>query len=274
VSEWTRYLDVALEAAFEAGQRTLTYFQTPLEVESKADDSPVTVADREAETVLRQRLEAAFPEHGVVGEEFGRSRPGASYQWYLDPIDGTKSFIRGVPLYAVLVGLEVDGRVEVGVVHFPALGETVAAATGAGTRWNGRRVYVRESAALSAAFVGYTEAASFARHGRAEAWRRVQAESRYAPGWCDAYGHALVASGRLDAMLDPVMNPWDAGPFPVLLREAGGRFGGWDGRETIHAGEAVSVSDALWPALAPLLAVRDGEPPGAGGEHTTPTRSA
>ncbi len=273
VSELTRYLDVALAAAFEAGRRTLAHFQTPLEVDTKADASPVTVADREAETLLRERLEAAFPHHGVVGEEFGASRPGSSHQWYLDPIDGTKSFIRGVPLYAVLIGLEVDGRVEVGVAHFPALGETLAAASGGGTHWNGRRVHVRRAGTLSEAFVGFTDAAAFARHGRARTWERLQAASGYLPGWSDAYGHALVASGRLDAMLDPVMNPWDAGPFPVLLREAGGRFGAWDGRETIHGGEAVSVSEALWPVLAPLLALRDDDLPSAapGSGHTTPT---
>jgi len=257
VSVLDRYLDVALEAAFAAGRRTLAYFQTPLDVERKADDSPVTIADREAETLLRERLERAFPDHGIVGEEFGASRPGASHQWYLDPIDGTKSFVRGVPLYGVLVGLEIEGRVEVGVAHFPALGDTVAAASGGGTRWNGRRVTVRAAAALDDAFVGFTDAASFARHGRARAWHEVQARSAYRPGWSDAYGHALVASGRLDAMLDPVMHAWDCGPFPVLLREAGGRFGAWDGRETIHGGEAVSCSAALWPALAPLLALRD-----------------
>jgi len=261
VSELTRYLDVALEAAFAAGRRTLAYFQTPLPVATKADASPVTRADREAEALLRERLEAAFPEHGLVGEEFGASRPGASHQWYLDPIDGTKSYIRGVPLYAVLIGLEVDGRVEVGVAHFPALGETLAAVSGSGTRSNGRRVYVRQAASLSEAFVGFTDAASFAQHGRARAWQRIQAECAYRPGWSDAYGHALVASGRLDAMLDPVMHAWDCGPFPVLLREAGGRFGTWDGRETIHGGEAVSVSEALWPALAPLLALRDAAAP-------------
>ena len=260
VSELTHYLDVALDAAFEAGQRTLTHFQTPLVVETKADATPVTVADREAEALLRERLESAFPQHGVVGEEYGVTRPGASHQWFLDPIDGTKAFVRGVPLYAVLLGLEIDGRVEVGVAHFPALGETLAAASGEGTRWNGRRVFVRGDSALSAAFVGCTDAASFARHGRELTWRRLLDECAYCPGWSDAYGHALVASGRLDAMLDPVMNPWDCGPFPVLLREAGGRFGAWDGTETIHAGEAVSVSEELWPALAPLLALRD---PGA-----------
>ncbi len=257
MSALDRYLDAALEAAFAAGRRTLAHFQTPLDVERKADDSPVTIADREAETLLREQLERAFPDHGIVGEEFGTSRPGASHQWYLDPIDGTKSFVRGVPLYGVLVGLEIDGRVEVGVAHFPALGETVAAASGGGTRWNGRRVTVRANPALGDAFVGFTDAASFAHHGRARAWHEVQARTAYRPGWSDAYGHALVATGRLDAMLDPVMHPWDCGPFPVLLREAGGRFGAWDGRETIHGGEAVSCGAALWPALAPLLALRD-----------------
>lgn len=257
MSELTRALDVALEAAFAAGRRTLGHFQTALDVERKDDDSPVTVADREAETILREHLERAFPTHGVVGEEFGASRPGASHQWYVDPIDGTKSFVRGVPLYAVLVGLEIDGRVEVGVAHFPALGETVAAASGEGTRWNGRRTAVRREAELGRAFVGFTDAASFAAHGRGRAWGEVQARAAYRPGWSDAYGHALVASGRLDAMLDPIMHAWDCGPFPVLLREAGGRFGAWDGSETIHAGEAVSCTAALWPALAPLLALRD-----------------
>ena len=257
MSDLTRALDVALEAAFAAGRRTLAHFQTGVPVERKDDDTPVTIADREAEALLREHIERAFPTHGVVGEEYGATRPGASHQWYLDPIDGTKSYVRGVPLYAVLVGLEIDGRVEVGVAHFPALGETLAAASGEGTRWNGRRSWVRRSSELEEAFVAFTDPASFARHGRARAWSELQARAAYRPGWSDAYGHALVASGRLDAMLDPVMHPWDCGPFPVLLREAGGRFGAWDGTETIHAGEAVSVSEALWPSLAPILALRD-----------------
>lgn len=252
-----RALDVALDAAFAAGRRTLAHFQTGIVVERKDDDTPVTIADREAEAVLREHIERAFPTHGIVGEEYGASRPEASHQWYLDPIDGTKAYVRGVPLYAVLVALQVDGRVEVGVAHFPALGETLAAASGEGTRWNGRRTWVRDTASLGEAFVGSTDPASFARHGRARAWRQLQARAAYCPGWSDAYGHALVASGRLDAMLDPIMNAWDCGPFPVLLREAGGRFGTWDGRETIHGGEAVSATAALWPELAPLLALRD-----------------
>lgn len=250
-------LDVALEAAYLAGRATLAHFATGVAVETKDDASPVTVADREAERVLRAHLGRAFPDHGIVGEEEGADRPDASHVWWVDPIDGTKSFVRGVPLYAVLVGLAVEGRVEVGVAHFPALGMTVSAASGLGTRLDGRPVRVRATERLADAFVGFTDAGAFGRHGRAGAWARVQAATAFQPGWGDAYGHALVACGRLDAMLDPVMHPWDCGPFPVLLREAGGRFGDWRGVETLHGGEALSVSEALWPELEPLLGERE-----------------
>ncbi|MDF1522187.1 MAG: histidinol phosphate phosphatase [Trueperaceae bacterium] len=250
-------LDVALEAAFAAGRRTLAHFGTGVAVEYKEDATPVTVADRDAEQVLRAHLGRAFPDHGVVGEEEGADRADASHVWWLDPIDGTKSFVRGVPLYGVLVALAIEGRVEVGVAHFPALGMTVSAASGLGTRLDGRPVRVRATDRLADAFVGFTDAGSFARHGRAGAWDRVRAATAFQAGWGDAYGHALVASGRLEVMLDPVMNAWDCGPFPVLLREAGGRFGDWRGRETIHGGEALSVSEALWPQLEPLLGERE-----------------
>ena len=116
---------------------------------------------------------------------------------------------------------------------------------------------VRNAGRLADAYVGFTDAGSFARHGRAGAWRRVQAATAFQAGWGDAYGHALVAAGRLDVMLDPVMNAWDCGPFPVLLREAGGRFADWRGVETIHGGEALSVPEALWPELEPLLGAKE-----------------
>jgi histidinol-phosphatase len=261
-----RFLDVAIAAATAAGRRTLAHFDPGIAVSHKGDDSPVTVADREAETLLRDALERAFPQHGIVGEEYGATRPGASHQWFVDPIDGTRSFVRGVPLYAVLVGLEIDGRVEVGVANFPALGETLAAASGQGTRLNGRRVWVRDTPRLAEAFASFTDAASFATYGRGRAWRAVQAATAFRPGWSDAYGHALVASGRVEVMLDPVMNAWDCGPFPVLLREAGGFFGDWSGVETIHGGEAVSCSQVLWPELAPLLALRDAPATATAGE--------
>src|SRR5690606_10774732 len=147
----------------------------------------------------------------VVGEEHGATNEGAEARWYVDPIDGTKSFVRGVPLYGVLLALEVAGEVVVGAAAFPALGETVYAAKGRGAYLNGRRVRVRETASLADAVVTCTDAGAFDRAGMGEAWRRLMARAYHRPGWGDAYGHACVATGRAEVMLDPVLAPHDAG---------------------------------------------------------------
>ena len=248
------YLDFAVETAWEAGRLTLGHFQTGVRADFKEDDSPVTIADRRAEEEIRTRLQRVYPGHAIVGEEFGESGSSeASHRWFVDPIDGTKSFIRGVPLYGVLLGLEIDGRIEVGVAYFPALDEMVAAASGLGCRMNGRRTRVRRTPRMEESFVSFTDAASFARNGRAEEWERIQQNSYARVGWSDAYGHALVATGRLEMMLDPIMNAWDCGPFPVILREAGGYFGDWSGNETIHGGEAMSTTATLLPEALRLI---------------------
>ncbi|MBW7916877.1 MAG: histidinol phosphate phosphatase [Trueperaceae bacterium] len=248
------FLDTCVRTAHEAGRLTLGYFGTDPEAEFKADDSPVTQADRAAEELIRARLEAAYPDHGLVGEEWGVARESAPLKWYIDPIDGTKSFMRGVPLYAVLLGLEEEGEPVVGAAYFPALGEMLYAAKGLGAHLNGRRVRVRDTPTLARSFVSFTDAASFAPHGRAAAWERIAAASYYRVGWSDAYGHALVASGRLELMLDPVLNPYDAGPFGVILPEAGGYFGDWSGRPGIHGGEGLSTSLRLLPEVLALIA--------------------
>lgn len=254
-SELREQLDFAVTTAQEAGRLTLAHFQNTLVVESKADESPVTVADRAAERFIRERIEAAYPAHAVLGEEFGATiGQGSTHRWLVDPIDGTKAFIRGVPLYAVLMALEVDGEVAVGVVDFPALGETVWAARGEGCYWNGRRCYVRETSTLAESFVAFTGASSFAQQGREAAWNRLQQATSYQAGWSDAYGHALVATGRLELMLDPVMSPWDCGPFPVLLEEAGGFFGSWSGERSVYSGEALSTTSTLLPAVLATIA--------------------
>lgn len=249
----TRYVDVAIATAYEAGRLTLGYFGTGLRPDFKEDDTPVTVADREAEALIRRRLAAAFPDHGLLGEEYGEEREGSSHRWLIDPIDGTKSFVRGVPLYGVLLGLEIEGRVEVGVACFPALDELVAAASGHGCRLNGRPCRVADTAELRRAVVSFTDAASFEAHGRAEAWARVMAATGQRVGWSDAYGHMLVATGRCELMLDPVLNPWDAGPFPVILREAGGYFGDWSGRERLDGGEGLSTTARLKDEVLRLI---------------------
>lgn len=258
MSELAAYLDFAVATAFEAGRGTLAHFQTGVHADYKGDDSPVTIADREAETLIRSRIEDTFPQHGVLGEEFGESEAGATFRWLIDPIDGTKSFMRGVPLYGVLLGLERDGEIVAGVSYFPGVEDMVYAGQGMGCRWNGRLCRVRETTDIGRSIVSFTDAANFAKHGRAEAWQRISAASWYPVGWSDAYGHMLVATGRLELMLDPVMNAWDCGPFPVILREAGGYFGDWQGRETVYGGEALSTTRALLPTVLDLI--RGGAP--------------
>lgn len=245
------YLDFARETAWQAGQLTLGYFQTGLRPDFKADESPVTVADRQAEQLIRRRIEQAFPNHAILGEEFGASPDSdtSSHRWIIDPIDGTRSFVRGVPLYGVLIGFEIEGVCRVGVAHFPALGEMVSAASGLGCWWNGRRARVSNVTRLEEALVAHYDASAFAKHGKQAAWEQFQQTANYRAGWCDAYGYLLVATGRADVMLDPVMNPWDCAPFPPILQEAGGYFGDWQGNVTIYGGEAMATSSTLLPQV-------------------------
>ncbi len=160
--------------------------------------------------------------------------------------------MRGVPLYGVLVGLEIEGSCEVGVAYFPALDEMLCAATGEGCHLNGRRVRVAQTETLKEGIVSFTDAKSFEEHGREGEWRRILSAAGGARGWSDAYGHALVATGRADLMLDPVANPWDCAPFPPILKEAGGYFGDWSGNQTIYGGEAMSTTQKLLPKVLRL----------------------
>lgn len=247
------YLHFATETAYLAGRLTLGYFQAGVQADLKADETPVTVADRKAEELMRGRIEARYPRHGILGEEYGEKEGEEGVRWILDPIDGTKAFMRGVPLYGVLVGLELGGSCEVGVAYFPALDEMVHAASGEGCFLNGRPVRVLPTESLAQGIVSCTDPGSFTRYGREGAWERLASASYHRAGWSDAYGHALVATGRLELMLDPVMNPWDCAPFPPILREAGGFFGNWSGEETIYGGEALSTSRTLLPEVLELI---------------------
>ncbi len=248
------YLDFATETAYLAGRLTLGYFQTELEPSFKSDHSPVTIADRKAEELIRARIEKQFPGHAILGEEFGvKQAEHATHRWIIDPIDGTKAFMRGVPLYGVLIGLEIEGKVEVGVANFPGMNEMIAAATGAGCWWNGRRAHVSSTTDLSRAYVTCTDIGSFAKHQRTAEWERLSRATYYRAGWSDAYGYLLVATGRAEIMLDPIMSVWDNGPFPPIFQEAGGYFGDWRGNATIYANEALATTQALLPQVLQVL---------------------
>ncbi len=248
------YLDFAVETAYLAGKLTLGYFQTGVSANYKSDDSPFTIVDHKAEELIRAHIEKKFPHHAIIGEEFGANGADAArHKWYIDPIDGTKTFLHGVPLYAVLIGLEIEDKSEVGVAYFPALDEMLCAATGEGCWWNGRRARVSDVSQLKDALVTFGEIADFVPNGKADAWERLQRACAIRAGWGDAYGYLLVATGRAELMLDPIMSDWDCAPFPPILREAGGFFGDWCGNETIHAQESIGTTRTLLPQVLALI---------------------
>lgn len=246
-------LRAALQLAQEAGALTLRHFGTVLTADTKGDGTPVTVADRAVESLLRERIGEAFPDHGILGEEFGQSRPEASIRWILDPIDGTKAFMRGIPLYGVLIGIESEGAPVVGVAHFPALGETVGAALGHGCSWNGRPARVSRVNRLSAAAALTTDPAVILDDPAAAGWNRLIQEVSLARTWGDCYGHILVATGRADIMVDPILSPWDAAPFIPILTEAGGRFTDREGRPRLDGGSGISTNGLLHDEVLHLI---------------------
>lgn len=242
-------MEFAVDAAWQAGRITQRYFQTGVEAEWKEDESPVTVADREAETKLRQLIARHFPEDGIVGEEYGVAAGRSGYRWFIDPIDGTKSFVQGVPLYGVLLAREGAEGVDMGCVYMPALDEMVWAGRGEGCWWNGRRARVSTVERLEDACICFTSWRSFAENDRAAVWNTLAGAVRLQRGWGDCYGHILVATGRAEASFDPIMNPWDCGPLLPILEEAGGTFTDWDGNATIHGKDAFSTNGHLLKAV-------------------------
>jgi histidinol-phosphatase len=245
-------LEFALDAAWQAGRISLAYFQNGVQAERKADDSPVTIADKQAEQRLRELIQHYWPDHGIIGEEFGHQSGSSAYTWTIDPIDGTKSFVQGVPFYATLLALTDGKRPLVGVAHFPALNETVYAMQGGGCYWNGRRTHTTQTTALDQAVVMSSEVI-WADESKQERWMNLAKRTYLQRTWADAYGYALVATGRADVALDARMQTWDCGPLQVILEEAGGTFTDWKGTPTIYGGDAFATNGPLYQQVFEVL---------------------
>jgi histidinol phosphatase-like enzyme (inositol monophosphatase family) len=258
-SQHTQRLDFAVDAARRAGELILRYYQnSDLAVEFKSDESPVTAADRGAEELLRELIADAFPDDAVLGEEFGEQTGTSGYRWILDPVDGTKSFVHGVPLFGTLIGLELGEECIAGVCRLPALDEVVYAGQGNGAWWQRGEAKpvparVRTTPTLKEALFSYTAVELFDQHGRRPAFEALVSACSASRAWGDCYGHVLVATGRADVMADPVMNVWDAAPLLPILREAGGVFMDWAGRETIRGGNGISVTASLKDEVLALI---------------------
>jgi myo-inositol-1(or 4)-monophosphatase len=220
-----------------------------LQVETKADNSPVTIADRKAEEVLRGLMERHTPGYGIVGEEFGGEPTGKGREWVIDPIDGTKAFIHGVPLFGTLLALLEEGRPVVGVCAMPALGLVLAAAAGSGCRLDGVPCRVSPAASIEESLLLDGSSTTMERLGYGERWAALRKRAKLHRGWGDCYGHLLVAAGRAEAMVDPVVSIWDVAPFAVILPEAGGRFTALSGKDSILEKSGVSTNGRIHEAV-------------------------
>ena len=253
-------LQLAIEIARQAGELTLQYFQQDnYRIEHKADHSPVTIADQQAEQLLREKIAASFPDDGIVGEEYGEQQGTSDYCWVLDPIDGTKSFISGVPLYGTLVGVVHQQESVIGVIFMPALNEMVYAATDQGA-WHvladgpPKPAHVSTTDSLPEATLVTTQLDSFAERRAMDAFHALEKQARIARTWGDCYGYLLVATGRAEVMVDPVMNLWDAAAVQPVMLEAGGSFTDWQGNPTIQHGEGIGTNGQLLPSVLEITA--------------------
>jgi len=259
MSDVSSRLHFALSMASAASDLILKHYQVDgLLVESKSDDSPVTVADRGAEQLIRKMLSEKFPQDGILGEEFDSVPSQNGYRWIIDPIDGTKPFVHGVPLFGTLIGIELDSRMVAGVCRFPALNEVVYAAEGQGCWWQirdqaPRQTFVSSITSISEARMMFTEPTHWRTTGRFDSIVAVMNQVKVARGWGDCYGHAMVATGRAEIAIDPLMSPWDIAALIPILREAGGTCTDWKGVETVTGGDGVSVVPALKDAVLSVL---------------------
>jgi histidinol phosphatase-like enzyme (inositol monophosphatase family) len=241
----TDLLKAVQDVARVAGAVALRHYRSALTVETKGDGSPVTIADREAEEAARAWITAHFPDDGILGEEFGEIESTSGRRWILDPIDATKTFVRGVPLWGTLVAVTEGEKVLAGAAFFPAVDEIVAAAPGLGCWWNGRRTRVSNTATLAGATVLITDERAFRTSALRSGWRTLIGEVDVARTWGDCFGYLLVATGRAEVMVDPIANAWDVACFLPILEEAGGVFTDLTGRRTAFGGSAIASNAAL-----------------------------
>ena len=246
-------MQAAAEVAELAARKAMRWYRTGVDVETKSDGSPVTIADREAERVARDWLSARFPNDSILGEEFGVERAEARRRWVIDPIDGTKAFVRGVPLWGTLIACAEGDTVLAGAACFPALDELIAAAPGEGAWWNGSRTRVSNVDSLEHSTALITDDRFLERPARGERWRALASRVPIARTWGDCYGYLLVATGRAEIMIDDIVNQWDTAALHPIITEAGGRFTSWAGVDTAFGGDAIATNAGVADATRALL---------------------
>jgi histidinol-phosphatase len=251
--EWRARYEVAVEAARQAARLALGYYDRGLAVEWKHDRSPVTVADREAEALLHTTLLGRFPDDGFLGEEHGEQSGSSGFRWIIDPIDGTRSFVRGIPIWATLVGLEYKGEQIAGVCEVPVLGQTYRALRGDGAYRGDRRLRVSDVATLDEAMMFYSSLSWFVRAGKQAEFLTLAARTQRQRGFGDFYGFVLVAQGSGELMVEHGVHAWDVAALKPIVEEAGGRLTDWDGTPTVHRTDVIASNGRLHDAARQIL---------------------
>ncbi len=251
--EWRERYEKAVDVTRRAGQVALRYFDTALTVEWKGDHSPVTVADRETESFLRAHLHDAFPGDGFLGEEHGEQAGTSGFRWIIDPIDGTRSFVRGVPMWGTLVGLEYRGEMIAGVVDAPPLGQTYHAVRGGGAYRNDRRIRVSDEGDLAKALVFYSSLSWFLKAGKEPEFLELVRRTERQRGYGDFYGFVLVAQGSGELMVEHGVHAWDIAAVQPIVEEAGGRFSAWDGKPDLYRPDVIVSNGKLHDAALAIL---------------------
>jgi len=247
------YLQAVSEVARLAGAIAHGYYRQQVSVETKTDGTPVTVADRSAEEAARQWIDARFPNDGILGEELPEVRAGSRRTWIIDPIDGTKSFVRDVPLWGTLVAVAEGDEIIAGAAFFPAISELIVAANGCGCWLNDSRTQVSSVSDLSNATI-LTSASPFsADESIFLRWQQLETKTHISRSWGDCFGYLMVAAGRAEVMADPVLSTWDIAAFLPIIREAGGMLSDFSGAVTAFGGSAIATNSALSKAVREIL---------------------
>jgi histidinol-phosphatase len=252
--EWRTRYDLAVEAARRAGDLARNYYESTFEIELKPDTSPVTIADKGAEELIRTLVGQHFPDDGFLGEEFGDQPGGTSFRWVVDPIDGTRSFVRHIPIWATLIGLEYGGEQIGGVAYVPVLGQTYRALRGDGAFMNDRRVHVSNVGKLSDALLCYSSLSWFTKAGREKTFLDLANRTNRQRGFGDFYGFVLVAEGAADLMVEHGVHPWDVSGLKAIVEEAGGALTDWDGTPTTERPDVIASNGKLHAEALRILA--------------------
>lgn len=244
-ADWRNRYDAAMDAAQQAGQFALHYFDQGIAVEWKSDHSPVTMADRGAENLIREKLLVKFPGDGFLGEEYGDTPGSSGYRWIIDPIDGTRSFVRGIPIWACMIGLEYKGELIAGVVFLPAMKQVFHALRGNGAFRDERRIRVSDVATLDHAHVYYSSISWFMKAGHDKQFLNLVKQTERQRGFGDFYGFMMVAQGSGEIMIEYGVHAWDLAALAPIVEEAGGRLTAWDGKLDIDKPDVLASNGKL-----------------------------